>query len=186
MPSVRLQPRQSRRRSNCNTKSCGGLQNERIEWVESKCDYGMRCESIEFLAVSDYTRSVCASVSYTPCSARLTWCSAYQEILAKSLTERYNGLNSQLDRIIHEANREISDLRSKVDCMFLSPGIDCAIIDWRISFDSRSRSGQAKERRTRRHLARQESESFAAARTLRQAQAPVHAWASPKCRFGSG
>lgn len=39
----------------------------------------------------------------------------YQEFLAKSLTEKYTSLNSQMDKIIHQANAEISDLRAKMN-----------------------------------------------------------------------
>ncbi|RAL65570.1 hypothetical protein DID88_005242 [Monilinia fructigena] len=36
----------------------------------------------------------------------------YQEYLAKSLTDKYSTLNSQMDKIIHDANSEISNLRN--------------------------------------------------------------------------
>ena len=39
----------------------------------------------------------------------------YQEFLAKSLTEKYTSLNSQMDKIIHQANAEMSDLRVKMN-----------------------------------------------------------------------
>ncbi|QSZ34318.1 hypothetical protein DSL72_005909 [Monilinia vaccinii-corymbosi] len=38
----------------------------------------------------------------------------YQEYLAKSLTDKYSTLNSQMDKIIHDANSEISNLRNKI------------------------------------------------------------------------
>ncbi|KAA8570938.1 hypothetical protein EYC84_000318 [Monilinia fructicola] len=38
----------------------------------------------------------------------------YQEYLAKSLTDKYSTLNSQMDKIIHDANNEISNLRNKI------------------------------------------------------------------------
>jgi hypothetical protein len=39
----------------------------------------------------------------------------YQEFLARSLTEKYNNLNLQTDKIIHDANAEISSLRDRMD-----------------------------------------------------------------------
>jgi len=39
----------------------------------------------------------------------------YQEFLAKSLTEKYTSLNSQMDKIIRQANAEMSDLRVKMN-----------------------------------------------------------------------
>jgi hypothetical protein len=41
----------------------------------------------------------------------------YQEFLARSLTEKYNDLNSQADKMIHDANAEISGLRDKMDSL---------------------------------------------------------------------
>lgn len=38
----------------------------------------------------------------------------YQEYLAKSLTEKYSTLSSQLDNIIHDANAEINKLRENM------------------------------------------------------------------------
>ncbi|CAD6448664.1 3b4b70bb-6926-4e5f-8011-0c84d4c8c40c [Sclerotinia trifoliorum] len=41
----------------------------------------------------------------------------YQEYLAKSLTDKYSTLNTQMDKIIHDANSEISSLRNKIISM---------------------------------------------------------------------
>ena len=38
----------------------------------------------------------------------------YQEFLGKSLTEKYANLNTQMDKLIHNANSEITTLHSKV------------------------------------------------------------------------
>ncbi|CEJ58040.1 Putative XAP5 domain-containing protein [Penicillium brasilianum] len=38
----------------------------------------------------------------------------YQEYLGKSLTEKYSSLSTQMDKVIHNANSEISTLHSKV------------------------------------------------------------------------
>ncbi|KAL1622855.1 hypothetical protein SLS54_004875 [Diplodia seriata] len=38
----------------------------------------------------------------------------YQEYLAKSLTEKYAMLNSQMDKVVHDANTEIAGLRDKL------------------------------------------------------------------------
>ncbi|EMC91898.1 hypothetical protein BAUCODRAFT_58923, partial [Baudoinia panamericana UAMH 10762] len=41
----------------------------------------------------------------------------YQEFLARSLTDKYSTLSSQMDRIIHDANSEIMGLRDKLSTM---------------------------------------------------------------------
>ncbi len=40
--------------------------------------------------------------------------SVYQEYLAKSLTDKYNKLGTQVDKIIHDANTEITNLNQKL------------------------------------------------------------------------
>lgn len=44
----------------------------------------------------------------------LTTHSVYQEYLAKSLTDKYTSLSAQMDKIIHDANSEITGLRDKL------------------------------------------------------------------------
>lgn len=41
----------------------------------------------------------------------------YHEYLAKNLTDKYASLNTQMDKIIHDANGEISNLRNKMSNM---------------------------------------------------------------------
>lgn len=41
----------------------------------------------------------------------------YQEYLGKSLTEKYASLSTQMDKVIHNANSEISTLHGKVSGM---------------------------------------------------------------------
>ncbi|CAO1601304.1 hypothetical protein XANCAGTX0491_004971 [Xanthoria calcicola] len=41
----------------------------------------------------------------------------YQEYLAKSLTDKYNKLGTQVDKIIHDANTEITNLNQKLSSM---------------------------------------------------------------------
>ncbi|KAL8716783.1 MAG: hypothetical protein Q9225_005921 [Loekoesia sp. 1 TL-2023] len=41
----------------------------------------------------------------------------YQEYLAKSLTDKYNNLGTQLDKIIHDANTEIDTLNQKISSL---------------------------------------------------------------------
>lgn len=48
--------------------------------------------------------------------ARLMQRSIYQEYLAKSLTDKYQTLSTQLDKIINDANSEITTLRDKLSC----------------------------------------------------------------------
>lgn len=40
--------------------------------------------------------------------------SVYQEFLAKTLTEKYATMNTQMDKVIHNANTEISSLQSRL------------------------------------------------------------------------
>ena len=52
----------------------------------------------------------------------LTTRSVYQEYLAKTLTEKYTGLNMQMDKIINDANSELNMLNQKLnseDCCSL-------------------------------------------------------------------
>lgn len=49
----------------------------------------------------------------------LTGYSVYQEFLARSLTDKYSTLSSQMDKIIHDANSEIMSLRDKLSGMVL-------------------------------------------------------------------
>ncbi|ODH51443.1 hypothetical protein GX48_02501 [Paracoccidioides brasiliensis] len=41
----------------------------------------------------------------------------YQEYLGKSLTEKYSALNQQMDKVIHDANSEISNLQNRLSEM---------------------------------------------------------------------
>ncbi|PLN83920.1 cyclin [Aspergillus taichungensis] len=41
----------------------------------------------------------------------------YQEFLGKTLTEKYTGLNTQMDKVVHNANTEITTLQSKLSEM---------------------------------------------------------------------
>ncbi|KAL2377239.1 hypothetical protein RJZ90_006893 [Blastomyces dermatitidis] len=41
----------------------------------------------------------------------------YQEYLGKSLTEKYGALNQQMDKVIHDANSEISNLQNRISEM---------------------------------------------------------------------
>ena len=45
----------------------------------------------------------------------LTCSSVYQEFLAKSLADKYTTLSTQMDKVIHDANSEISHLHGKLD-----------------------------------------------------------------------
>jgi E3 ubiquitin-protein ligase CCNP1IP1 len=52
----------------------------------------------------------------------MSFCSVYQEYLAKNLADKYASLNTQMDKIVHDANAEISSLRSKMSSRYF-----CAI-----------------------------------------------------------
>ncbi|KAJ5042422.1 uncharacterized protein L3040_004971 [Drepanopeziza brunnea f. sp. 'multigermtubi'] len=41
----------------------------------------------------------------------------YQEYLAKNLTDKYTTLNTQVDKIVHDANGEISNLRNRISSL---------------------------------------------------------------------
>ncbi|RMX99793.1 hypothetical protein D0866_16007 [Hortaea werneckii] len=45
--------------------------------------------------------------------------SVYQEFLARSLTDKYSSLSTHLDKVIHEANSEITGLREKLAGMHM-------------------------------------------------------------------
>ena len=44
----------------------------------------------------------------------------YQEYLAKTLTDKYGTLSTQMDKVIHDANAEISNLQDKLSGKYLS------------------------------------------------------------------
>ncbi|RDL29719.1 Cyclin [Venustampulla echinocandica] len=71
----------------------------------------------------------------------------YQEYLAKNLSEKYSALNLQMDKIIHDANSEISNLRSKISNL-------------QVELDGVRRKNedltQAMREKTRKHLQTQE------------------------------
>ena len=53
----------------------------------------------------------------TPASiaaGQLTTSSVYQEYLAKTLTDKYNHLNVQMDRLVNDANSELEILNQKL------------------------------------------------------------------------
>ncbi|KAI5807281.1 E3 ubiquitin-protein ligase CCNB1IP1 [Peziza echinospora] len=43
----------------------------------------------------------------------------YQETVSRNLNEKYTALNAQLDKLIHDANTEISNLRNKIENLSL-------------------------------------------------------------------
>lgn len=53
---------------------------------------------------------------------QIDWISRfYQEFLAKSLTDKYTNLNLQMDKVIHNANSELSTLHSKLSGLLQFP-----------------------------------------------------------------
>ncbi len=52
----------------------------------------------------------------SPVDESLTVCRLYQGFVAKSLTDKYNSLSSQMDSVINDANSEITGLREKMQC----------------------------------------------------------------------
>ncbi|KAH9845015.1 chiasma assembly [Teratosphaeria destructans] len=56
----------------------------------------------------------CASRGLSFYSYQTTQEIVYQEYLAKSLTDKYSSLSSQMDKVVHDANAEILSLRDKM------------------------------------------------------------------------
>jgi E3 ubiquitin-protein ligase CCNP1IP1 len=46
--------------------------------------------------------------------------STYQEYLARSLTEKYSSLSNQMDKIIENANAQITDMGSKMEGEYIA------------------------------------------------------------------
>lgn len=69
------------------------------------------------LGISKYTRDVC-HISPVPNGTmglyKANWSRFYQEYRAKTLTEKYANLNTQMDKVIHNANTEILSLQNKL------------------------------------------------------------------------
>lgn len=74
----------------------------------------MRGPRAGVLGVSKHTRDVWSSVEVFDPRPDINLVRFYQEFLAKSLTDKYTGLNLQMDKVIHNANSEISTLHSKL------------------------------------------------------------------------
>ncbi len=53
--------------------------------------------------------------------------SVYQEYLAKSLTEKYNHLNVQMDRLVNEANSELEMVNQRLSGKCLVPSASFTI-----------------------------------------------------------
>lgn len=60
------------------------------------------------------TQEMCVVLAAARHYCVLTANSYYQEFLAKTLTDRYTGLNTQMDKVIHNANTEISTLQTRL------------------------------------------------------------------------
>ena len=68
--------------------------------------------SIELLGVPSNSTDVCYKTTNT--LPLLILESVYQEHVTKVLTEKYGTLSAQVDKIVHDANSEISNLRSQM------------------------------------------------------------------------
>ena len=51
------------------------------------------------------------------CLHPLISCSIYQEYTVKAMTEKYNTLNVQIDKILNDANSELNILNQKLNSM---------------------------------------------------------------------
>lgn len=49
----------------------------------------------------------------------------YQEYSGKHLTDRYTGLKSDMDRLMQEANAELTSLTEKLNCTVRSESLTC-------------------------------------------------------------
>ncbi|KAL8673169.1 MAG: hypothetical protein Q9168_002398 [Polycauliona sp. 1 TL-2023] len=67
--------------------------------------------STQLNPTEDYKTSVLSGLNPT------TIVDVYQEYLAKSLTDKYNKLGTQVDKIIHDANTEITALNQKLSSL---------------------------------------------------------------------
>ncbi|KAK2627801.1 hypothetical protein QTJ16_002447 [Diplocarpon rosae] len=59
------------------------------------------------------TQEMLVSIEYCP-GAFADLASVYHEYVAKNLTDKYNTLSTQVDKIVHDANSEVSSLRNKI------------------------------------------------------------------------
>lgn len=88
------------------------LQDKRAQWSQPSCHYRMCVKGYGILDLSDDTRSVSDMLrDYVPL---LTIKSFYQEFLMKSMTEKYHSLSGSMDKLIANANSEVSSLREKI------------------------------------------------------------------------
>ena len=67
---------------------------------------------IELLGISSYSTDVSCQIAKIIALLKLD--SVYQEHVANALTGKYGTLSTQLDKIIHNANGEISNLRARM------------------------------------------------------------------------
>lgn len=100
------------------------------------------------------------------------YASFYQEYLSKDLTEKYGALNAEMEKVIHEANTEISSLQNRLSGLYLYPTyiflrITCLTTEKRCSW-IRSNS----TRRTRNSLPCTER----SARSIRKWQISITCW----------
>ncbi|KAI1001727.1 hypothetical protein K3495_g6474 [Podosphaera aphanis] len=76
-------------------------------------------ESSELLGISEYPGNVYKESLYSAQSLANNFFRVYQEYCAKNLTNKYAALNTQMDKIIHDANAELLNMRNKLSSMQL-------------------------------------------------------------------
>ena len=84
---------------------------------------------------SVYFQATAASIKQLTRVGRL-----FQETFGRNLNEKYSALNGQLDKLIHDANTEISNLRTKLETMLLErEGIESKCFELGEAYREKSR-----------------------------------------------
>lgn len=144
---------------------------------------------IDVLGVSDDTGNVCDGYN-SPRSGLVTdeHNSFYQEFLGKTLTDKYTTLNMQMDKVVHNANSEISTLQSRlsgwsaprdfVDGFFLTYGL--------VRHANGTRSATEEKPRAIRNVPRQVQEVHPNYQSLQSFEVASHEIANADSRVRLG
>lgn len=101
------------------------LQDECAKWAGPYYNNGVCGASSFVLGLSNDARDVYTLIYVKKKKNRnaLTsvYASFYQEYLSKDLTEKYGALNAEMEKVIHEANTEISSLQNRLSGLYLYP-----------------------------------------------------------------
>lgn len=68
------------------------------------------------------------------------WDRLFQETFSRNLNDKYTSLNSQLDKLVHDANTEISNLRKRLEVVTLErEGVERKCLELGEAFREKSR-----------------------------------------------